>query len=128
MCYTYVRYPGTGRIDVVQKERTMVRVIIEHQVKNAKDVARVLDIIRELRNEAMKRQGYITGETLVNTENTRNILVISTWHDLKHWQEWDTSETRLEITKRINPLLAKPYTVGTYQYYLVREKRVWSTL
>jgi quinol monooxygenase YgiN len=105
----------------------MVRVIIEHQVKDAKDAERVLDLIRELRNEAMKRQGYITGETLVNTKDTCNILVISTWHNLKNWQEWDTSETRLKITEGINPLLVKPYTVRTYQYYLVREKRVWST-
>jgi len=127
MCYTYVRYLGTGRTAPVQKERTMVRVIIEHQVKDAKDVERVLVLIRELRNEAMKRQGYITGETLVNTEDTRNILVISTWHNVENWQEWDTSETRVKITKGIKPLLAKPYTVGTYQYHLVREKRVWST-
>jgi quinol monooxygenase YgiN len=105
----------------------MVRVIIEHQVKDAKDVEGVLNLIRELRNEAMKRQGYITGETLVNTEDTRNILVISTWHNIENWQDWDTSETRLKITEGIKPLLAKPYTVRTYQYYLVREKRVWST-
>ena len=105
----------------------MVRVIIEHQVKDSKNVESVLDLIRELRNEAMKRQGYITGETLVNTEDTRNILVISTWHDLKNWQDWDTSETRLKITEGIKPLLVKPYTVRTYRYHLVREKRVWST-
>jgi len=105
----------------------MVRVIIEHQVKDAKDVDRVLTIIRDLRNEAMRRQGYITGETLVNTEDACNVLVISTWHNLKNWQDWDTSETRLNITEGIKPLLAKPYTVRTYRYRLVREKRVWST-
>jgi heme-degrading monooxygenase HmoA len=105
----------------------MVRVIIEHQVKNAKDIERVIAIIRELRNEAMRRQGYITGETLVNTEDARNVLVISTWHELKNWQDWDTSETRIKITEGIKPLLATPYTVRTYQYRLIREKRVWST-
>ena len=56
----------------------MVRVIIEHQARNTRDDERILAIIRELRNEAMRRRGYITGETLVNTEDTRNILVIST--------------------------------------------------
>jgi quinol monooxygenase YgiN len=105
----------------------MVRVIIEHQVRDAEDVERVLSIIHELRNEAMRRQGYITGETLVNTEDPCNVLVISTWNELQNWQEWDTSETRLKITEEINPLLVKPYTVRTYRYYLVREKRVWST-
>ncbi len=105
----------------------MVRVIIEHQVKEVKDVERVIATMRELRNEAMKRSGYITGETLVNTEDDRNVLVISTWHRLENWQEWDTSETRLKITAGIKPLLVEPYKVRTYQYHLVREKRVWST-
>lgn len=105
----------------------MVRVIIEHQVKDAKDVESVLSLIRELRNEAMKCWGYITGETLVNTEDECNVLVISTWHDPENWQNWDTSETRLKITEGISPLLVKPYAVRTYRYHLIREKRVWST-
>jgi len=105
----------------------MVRVIIEHQVKELKDVDIVIATMRELRNEAMKRSGYITGETLVNTEDDRNILVISTWHRLESWQEWDKSETRLKITAGIKPLLVESYKVRTYQYRLVREKRVWST-
>ena len=102
----------------------MVRVIIEHK---ARDTERVIDIIRELRNEAMKQPGYITGETLVNTEDTSNVLVISTWQNLEDWKAWDTSETRLKITKPIKQLLVEPYTVRTYRYHLVREKRVWST-
>jgi len=105
----------------------MVRVIIEHQVKELKDVDSVIAMLREVRNGAMKRSGYITGETLVNTEDDRNILVISTWHRLKNWQEWDVSETRLKITAGINPLLAEPYKVSTYQYRLIRKNRVWST-
>ena len=104
----------------------MVRVIIEHRAK-AKDVERVIDIIRELRDEAIKRQGYITGETLVNTEDASNVLVISTWQNLEDWKAWDTSETRVKITQQIYPLLVEPYTVRTYHYHLVREKRVWST-
>ena len=105
----------------------MVRVIIEHQVKELKDVDSAIAMLRELRNEAMKRSGYITGETLVNTEDDRNILVISTWHHLKNWQEWDISETRLKITAGISALLVEPYKVSTYQYRLVRKNRVWST-
>ena len=103
----------------------MVRVIIEHQ---AKDVEGVIAGILELRNEAMKRQGYITGETLVNTEDSSNVLVISTWQNLNAWQEWDTSEIRVKITQKINPLLVKPYEVRTYSYYKVRQDRVWSTV
>ena len=105
----------------------MVRVIIEHHAKGAKDAERLIDVIRELRNEAMRQPGYMTGETLVNTEDTCNVLVISTWRSVKDWTAWDTSETRVKITQQIHPLLAEPYTVRTYRYHLVRERRVWST-
>ena len=102
----------------------MVRVIIEHKTK---DPAQIIEIIRELRDEAMKQPGYITGETLVNTEDASNILVISTWQNIEDWQAWDASETRIKITKQVTALLAEPYTVRTYHYQLVRQNRVWST-
>ena len=105
----------------------MVRVIIEHYVKDAKDVEAVIEVIRQLRNEAMKRPGYITGETLINTEDDCNILVISTWRSLEDWNDWDTSDLRIKITQPMDPLLVEPYTVRSFQYYLAREKRVWST-
>ncbi|MDP2855777.1 MAG: antibiotic biosynthesis monooxygenase, partial [bacterium] len=76
---------------------------------------------------AMKQPGYITGETLVNTEDTANVLVISTWRNEKDWDAWDTCEIRQKITQQVKPLLTKPYTVRTYRYYLTKENRVWST-
>lgn len=103
----------------------MVRVILEHK---AKDTEKLVDVIREVRNEAMKQRGYITGETLVNIEDPSTVLVISTWEKLEDWNAWDTSETRVKMKKRINELLVEPYTVHTYNYYLVKEKRVWSTV
>ena len=105
----------------------MIRVIIEHQVKDVKDVESVIEVIRELRNEAMKQPGYLTGETLINTDDNCNVLVISTWRSPEDWKAWDTSEPRVKITQGMNKLLVKPYTVRSFQYYLVREKRVWST-
>ena len=104
----------------------MIRVIIERRLKEGKRED-LIPLLMKLRTEAIHHPGYITGETLVNTEDTCNILVISTWQSLENWKAWDTSETRDKITQRINPLLAEPYTVRTYNYSLVREKRVWST-
>jgi heme-degrading monooxygenase HmoA len=101
----------------------MVRVIVEHQ---AKDTEKLIDVIRELRNEAMKQRGFITGETLVNADNAANVLVISTWQNLEDWNAWDKSDLRLEITKRVNALLTEPYTVKIYHYYTVRQDRVRS--
>ena len=102
----------------------MFRVIVEHKTK---DTEKLIDVIHELRTEAMKQSGYITGETLVNTEDISNVLVISTWQNRDDWNAWDKSDTRIRITKKINELLLEPYTVKTYQYYMIRQDRVWST-
>jgi len=103
----------------------MVRVIIQHK---AKDPEKLMAVIRDVRNEAMKQRGYITGETLVSTKDPADIIVITTWQTLKDWKAWDTSDKRQELNKKINAFLEEAYEVRTYQHYLVREDRVWSTM
>jgi len=103
----------------------MVRVIIQHK---AKDPEKLMAVIREVRNEAMKQRGYITGETLVSTKDPSDVIVITTWQTQKDWKAWDTSDKRQELNKKINPLLEESYEVRIYQHYLVREDRVWSTM
>jgi heme-degrading monooxygenase HmoA len=101
----------------------MIRVIIEHKAKNAE---KLVEVIREVRNEAMKQKGYITGETLAGTSDPNNILVISTWENLGDWNAWDTSEARLKLKPQINELLTEPYKVRTFHYYLIKDKKLWS--
>lgn len=104
----------------------MVRVIVEHRTKDKEAAERLIEVIRELRNEAMKQPGYITGETLADTEDPTSILVISTWQTPEDWDAWDTSETRRRITEQMDPLLAEPYSVRKYTYCMVKVHRVWS--
>lgn len=108
----------------------MIRVIIDHRVKDEKDAETVIEIIRQLRNTAMRQPGNLTGETLINTKDRRNILVISTWRSVEDWNAWDASEERSNLTKPMHPFLAEPYTFRTFQYYLVEKKQkgVWSTV
>ena len=106
----------------------MIRVVIEHHAKDTKDAELLIEAIRELRNEAMKQPGYLTGETLVSTEDNRNVMVISTWRSVKDWSAWDKSKLRTNITQKVHPLLSEPFTVRPYRYHLVRDRRVWSTL
>jgi heme-degrading monooxygenase HmoA len=103
----------------------MVRVIIYHK---AKDTEKLMAVIRDVRNEAMKQKGYITGETLVHTEDPSKVIVITTWQSTEDWKAWDTSEKRLKLKEKIDALLEEPYEIRTYQHYLVREDRVWSTM
>lgn len=69
LCYTYTRQLGSGKTARVPNEVTMIRVVVNHQLKDKKDTKAYIEVMRELTNEAMKQPGYITGETLVNTED-----------------------------------------------------------
>ncbi len=96
----------------------MIRVIIE---RHAKDSLHLLTSLREVRAEAMKQPGYISGETLVDTEDSSVIIVISTWQNLKDWRAWHASEARAKLDQRIQPLLVEPTRIRTYRYLSYRK-------
>jgi heme-degrading monooxygenase HmoA len=104
----------------------MIRVIVEHHTKTKEDADRLIELIHELRMEAMKQPGYITGETLIDSENNRNVLVISTWNKEEQWKAWDTSEKRAALTSPVKPLLREPYTVTIFNFAAVKAGRVMS--
>ena len=104
----------------------MVRVVIEHKIKKPEYVEKAIDLIREIRNEAMKQHGFITGETLTNMDDPTNMLVISNWESREAWDLWDKSEKRVELNPSINALLSEPYSVRVFEYYMIQRKRVKS--
>jgi len=90
----------------------MIRVIIDRRAKVGEDLSALLV---ELRVAAIVHfPGYIGGETLVNTEDSSNIVVISTWRSIEDWKRWAKSETRTKLYQRIEPLLQQKPKVRTF--------------
>ena len=59
----------------------IVKVMIKRKIKEGK-AREVFALLNKFRSEAMNQKGYITGETLINHDNPREILVIAmcrTW-------------------------------------------------
>ena len=97
----------------------MIKVIIERQVKKGEDVSPSL---RELRAAAMSYPGYITGETLVSTQDSSVIVTISTWNSLEDWKRWEASETRAKLYQQIDALLLEKPIVRTYQIMATEDR------
>jgi len=97
----------------------MIKVIVERHVKEGNSLP---PLLREFRTAAMHQPGYITGETLVSTEDKSIVAVISTWRSLEDWKAWETSETRARLYQQIEPLLAEKPRVRTYQIMATEEK------
>ena len=55
-----------------------VKVLINRLIKENK-IDDALSLLKEIRIKAMDHPGYISGESLVNHYNPRNIMIIATW-------------------------------------------------
>ena len=66
------------------------------------------ELLVELRIRAMRRTGYISGETLVLASDESLHLVISNWSSLREWSDWEHHSDRMEVSDKINALLTTP--------------------
>ncbi len=114
---------GTGPQDT-KIQRQMVRVVIQHYTD---DVEGLLNILKEVRDAIFKFPGYVTSEHLLNVKDPSNLLVISTWQNHDRWNAWVNSDICKKLTTRVKSKLTKPLKITVYNYFVIREKRVWST-
>ena len=129
---TEARYSGEKKVDVFtsdtaagnKTQRQMVRVVIQHSTD---DVEGLLNILKEVRDAIFKFPGYVTSEHLLNVKDPANLLVISTWQNIERWDAWTKSEVCRKLTARVKTKLTKPLKISVYNYFVIREKRVWST-
>jgi heme-degrading monooxygenase HmoA len=90
-----------------------VKAIIQRPIKKGKD-SQAFSLLRKIRSNAMNHQGYISGTTMVSTEDPQEMVVISTWQSLGDWEKWKESKDRKEIDDRLLEIQAKPTSYRTY--------------
>lgn len=71
-------------------------------------------LLEELRNQAIRQPGYISGETLKCVDGPAEIMVISTWNSIDDWKKWFSTRERTDIQNKIDTLLGKE---TQYQLY-----------
>jgi quinol monooxygenase YgiN len=87
-----------------------IKVVIERRVLPGQE-RRALELLRKIRARCLDESGYITGETLRDSDDPHNIIVISTWFGLMDWRRWHASDDRREMEAQLRPLLAAPERV-----------------
>jgi heme-degrading monooxygenase HmoA len=70
-----------------------VKVFIKRYIKKGK-TEDTLALLNEVRSQALKQSGYISGETLINHYDPSNITVVSTWQTIDDWIRWQESDER----------------------------------
>ena len=92
----------------------MVRIIIERHLKEGK-IGNLIPILRELRDSAIHKPGFIGGETLIDTEDSSKVIVACNWHSLEQWEAWNTSEARTKLYQKVASLLTEEPKVTIYR-------------
>lgn len=87
-----------------------VKVIIERRVLPGRE-KRALELLRSIRARCLDEPGYITGETLRDSEDAHNIIVISTWFGLMDWRRWHASDDRRRLESELRAHLTAPERV-----------------
>ena len=98
----------------------LVKVFIKRHIKEGKDME-VFAFLKKLRINAMNQDGYISGETLISTNNHQKILVISIWQSLENWIRWKESEERKSIDALLEELQVDP---TEYESYVISKYRL----
>ena len=92
-----------------------IKIIIERHTIPGNEL-KLSELLLELRAQAMKTKGYISGETLRALDDPNKYIVISTWDTLEDWREWEADGTRKQIQKNIDALLRTPSAHHVYTY------------
>lgn len=92
-----------------------VKIIIRRRIPKGKE-AQVLPLLLDLRSKAITQPGYISGETLINTNDPEDYVVIGTWKSVNHWKAWEATKERGEIQSKIDALLGEKAAYGIYFY------------
>ena len=93
-----------------------VRIFIKRNVKKGR-TEEAVELLKEVRSQALKQSGYISGETLICIEppGRNEYLVRSTWHSVEDWNKWLHSEERAFLDDQIEQLSQEKAEYAIYE-------------
>jgi heme-degrading monooxygenase HmoA len=90
-----------------------VRIFIKRNVKKGR-TEEAVELLKEVRSQALKQSGYISGETLINHYDPCKITVVSTWQSIDDWIRWEESDARSSKEEQLEGLLEGPTDFEIY--------------
>lgn len=92
-----------------------IEVMIRRRVQQGRQAREMVPLVLQLRALATVQPGYISGRTLIEIDNTGELLVISTWESLETWKRWSVSSERLEIERKIEAISGQKAEYKIYE-------------
>ena len=93
-----------------------IKVMIERTVRPGMENI-LPNMLRNLRSEAVRQQGYIYGETWRSVLDPATFLVVATWGNLESWERWEKDPYRQRLESQIQELLVEKSTIRVFEEY-----------
>ena len=90
-----------------------VKILLERKFKEEPGLGDI-KIINALRIAAMQRKGYVSGETLVDMDDHKRIVVVSVWTGKSSWDAWHRSGERQRLEADLNMNLKQPPMIRSF--------------
>jgi heme-degrading monooxygenase HmoA len=90
-----------------------VKIFIKRFVKKGK-TQEAVELLKNVRSQALKQPGYISGETLINHYDPCKITVVSTWQTIDDWIRWEESDERSAKENQLEGLQEGPTDFEIY--------------
>jgi len=92
----------------------MIRIIIERfiadSLENNYEAA-----AKETLQKAVCTPGFISGESLKDTQNSLHRYIVCSWRSVQDWQQWQLSDERKEMMGKLNLMLEKEEKITTLE-------------
>lgn len=82
----------------------MIRVIIERHIAQTLE-STYEQAAKNTLQQAVSADGFISGESLRNADDSNHRLILSNWRSIQDWQRWFMSEERKEVMNVLMPML-----------------------
>ena len=98
-----------------------VIIISKREVTKDKEQA-LMPLILQLRKLAKGRPGFNSEETWRHLKHLEEYLVVRAWESEDDWENWHSSQQRIEIQEKIEALLGKKTEYSFYEIIHRAEK------
>ncbi len=82
----------------------MIRVIIERHIAHTLETT-YEKVAKTTLQKAVSAPGFISGESLKNSNDANHRMILSNWMNVQDWHRWFASEERKDMMNEINPIL-----------------------
>lgn len=93
----------------------MIRVLIERHIAESLELA-YEERSRRVLQSAVTAPGFVSGETLVDSNDPNHRFTLANWRSEADWQRWQHSEERKNLMTELAPMMDRDEVITVLEH------------